>query len=241
MTHQELVRTRPWVNLGKGKQRAWLAGGLAVAVAGTAIAATLAFRHPGVNPGGDPGRVRQQALRSISVALPGDAKVLSHSVGGPIWDSCDGRPDTQGWSDVINAYQFISAHSAATVVAGAEASMKIAGWKLSSTSHSPLGPSAGWTKTVSGNVVARCYSGSALVAPAGTAPPSGTSSLRRLQREHAHLAAEPTNAPAAWMNARIAADSAVASLLGVPVRLSLRLAEPRRTHRLELRWMLSRR
>jgi cytochrome c oxidase assembly factor CtaG len=43
------------------------------------------------------------------------------------------------------------------------------------------------------------------------------------------------------MNARIAADSAVASLLGVPVRLSLRLAEPRRTHRPELRWMLSRR
>lgn len=28
------------------------------------------------------------------------------------------------------------------------------------------------------------------------------------------------------MNARIAADSAVASLLGMPVRLSLRLAEP---------------
>jgi len=110
--------------LGQG-QAARLAGwGLAVAVAGTAIAATLAFRHPGVDPGGDPGGVRQQALRSISVALPGDAKVLNHSVGGPIWDSCDGRPDTQGWSDVINDYQFTSARSAATVVANAEASMK---------------------------------------------------------------------------------------------------------------------
>jgi hypothetical protein len=184
MTHQELVRTRPWVNSGKGKQRAWLAGGLAVAVAGTAIAATLAFRHPDVDPGGDPGRVRQQALRSISVALPGDAKVLSHSVGGPIWDSCDGRPDTQGWSDVINAYQFISAHSAATVVAGAEASMKIAGWKLSSTSHSPLGPSAVWTKTVSGNVVARVLLGVGTRGPSrhspsfwvfvASAPPAGT-------------------------------------------------------------------
>jgi len=184
MTHQELVRTRPWVNSGKGKQRAWLAGGLAVAVAGTAIAATLAFRHPGVDPGGDPGGVRQQALRSISVALPGDAKVLSHSVGGPIWDSCDGRPDTQGWSDVINAYQFTSAHSAATVVAGAEASMKIAGWKLSSTSHSPLGPSAVWTKTVSGNVVAQVLLGVGTRGPSrhspsfwdfvASAPPAGT-------------------------------------------------------------------
>jgi hypothetical protein len=66
----------------------------------------------------------------------------SHSAGGPSWDSCDGRPDTQGWSYVINSYEFTSAHSAATVVAGAEARMKIAGWKLSSTSHSPLCPSA---------------------------------------------------------------------------------------------------
>ena len=112
MTHQELVRTRPWVNSGKGKQRAWLAGGLAVAVAGTAIAATMELRHLGVEAGGDPGGVRQQALRSISVAIPSDAKVQSHSAGGPIWDSCDGRPDTQGWSYVINAYQFTSARSA---------------------------------------------------------------------------------------------------------------------------------
>jgi hypothetical protein len=147
------VRTRPWVNAGKGKPRAWLAGGLAVA--GTAITATVAFRHPGVDPGGDPGGVRQQTLRSISVAVPNDAKVQSHSAGGATWDSCDGRPGTQGWSDVINAYQFTSARSAATVVANVEASMKIAGWKLTSTSASPLGPSVVWTKAVSGNVVAQ--------------------------------------------------------------------------------------
>ena len=36
------------------------------------------------------------------------------------------RPGTQGWSDLVDAYQFTSARSAATVVAGAEASMKIA-------------------------------------------------------------------------------------------------------------------
>ena len=65
MTHQELVRTTPWVNPGKGKQRTWLAGGLAVA--GTAIAATLELRHLGIAAGGDPGGVRQQALRGISV------------------------------------------------------------------------------------------------------------------------------------------------------------------------------
>ena len=151
MTHQELVRTTPGVDPSKRKQRAWLAGGLAVAVAGIAITATLAFWHPG----GDPGGVRQQTLSSVSVALPRDAKVQSHSVGGPIWDSCDGRPGTQGWSDVVDAYQFTSARSAATVIAGAEATMKIAGWTLISTPATPLGSSAMRTKTVSHNVVAQ--------------------------------------------------------------------------------------
>jgi len=102
---------------GQG-EAAWLAGGLAVAVAGTAIAATLELRHLVLDPGGDPGGVRQQTLRSISVAVPSDAKVQNHSVGPPIWDSCDGRPDTQGWSYVINAYQFTSARSAAVVAGG---------------------------------------------------------------------------------------------------------------------------
>jgi hypothetical protein len=155
MTHQELGKTMPEVRPGRRKRRAWVAGGSAVFVAGTAMAATLSFWHLGDDPGGDPGGVRQQTLHSISAAVPRDAKVQSHSVGRPIWDSCDGRPGTQGWSDVVDDYQFTSASSAATVVAGAKASMKIAGWKLTSTSASPLGPTVVWTKTVSGNVVAQ--------------------------------------------------------------------------------------
>ena len=103
------MRTTPWVNPGKGKQRTWLAGGLAVAVTGIAIAATVELRHLGVAAGGDPGGVRQETLRSISVAVPSDTKVQNHSVGPPIWDSCNGPPDTQGWSCVINACQFTSA------------------------------------------------------------------------------------------------------------------------------------
>jgi hypothetical protein len=184
MTHQEIARTTPRVHPGEGKRRAWLVGGLAVAVAGTAIAATLELRHLGVAPGGDPGGVRQQTLRSISVAVPSDAKVQNHSAGGPIWDSCDGRPSTQGWSDVINAYQFTSASSTATVVANAKATMKIAGWKLTSTSASPLGPSVVWTKAVSGNVVAQAMLAVGTRGPSrhspsfwdfvASAPPAGT-------------------------------------------------------------------
>ena len=118
------------------------------------------------------------------MAVPSDAKVQSHSTGGPIWDSCDGRPGTQGWSDVINSYQFTSARSAATVVENAEASMKIAGWKLTSTSASPLGPSVVWTKAVSSNVVAQAMLAVGTRGPSrhspsfwdlvASAPPAGT-------------------------------------------------------------------
>jgi hypothetical protein len=101
MTHRELARTAPWVEPGKRERRAWLAKGLAAAVAGIAIAATMALWYPDSDSGGDPGGVRQLTLRNISMALPGDAKVLMHSAGGPIWDSCDGRPETRGWGDVV--------------------------------------------------------------------------------------------------------------------------------------------
>jgi hypothetical protein len=174
------VKTEP----GMGKQRAWLAGGLALAVAGTATAAALAFRHPGVEPGGDPGGVRQQTVSSISVAVPRDAKNQIHSSGPPIWDSCGDRPGTHGWSDVVDTYQFVSAGSAAAVVANAEARMKTAGWKQISTSMTPLGPSVGWIKTVSGNVVARAQLSVGTRGPnrhsplfwdlSASAPPAGT-------------------------------------------------------------------
>jgi hypothetical protein len=152
---------------GRKKRFGWLPWGLALAVAGIAVAAVLAARYPvRDSAGGDPGGVRQLTLRGISAALPGDAKILMHSAGGPIWDSCDGRPDTQGWDDVVNDYQFTSADSAATVVAGAETKMKTAGWKLISTSTKPWGPlvrqpgaSAVWTKTVSGDVVVQASLG----------------------------------------------------------------------------------
>jgi hypothetical protein len=76
--------------------------------------ATLSHRRPG--PPGD-GRLHT----SQGVGTPGVQGRRSPSanskVATPIGPG-DGRPDTQGWSYVINAYQFTSTRSAATVVAG---------------------------------------------------------------------------------------------------------------------------
>jgi hypothetical protein len=179
MTHRELVTNTLGVEPGKRKRFAWC-----LAIAGIAIAAMLAFWHPGGEPGGDPGGVRQQMLRSISVAIPGNAKIQAHTVGGPTWDICGAKPGTPwGWTDVIEDYEFTSASTATTVAAGAKESMGIAGWKLSSTSTTPLGPLLVWTKTVPGNVVAEATLSVGTRGPnrhspsfwtlTGSAPPAG--------------------------------------------------------------------
>lgn len=145
-------------------------------LAAVAVVAAWAFWRPG----GDPGGVRQKALRSISVALPSDANVQHHSAGPPIWDSCDGRFDTRGWSDVSNEYQFTSARSTKAVIARAEARLKSAGWTQASVITSPA-PLVLWTKTISGSVVAHAQLSVGSLGPKGTsywelgatAPPEG--------------------------------------------------------------------
>jgi hypothetical protein len=147
-----------------------------VVLAAVGVVAAWTFWHSG----GDPGGVRQKALRSISVALPSDANVLNHSAGGPIWESCDGRFDTRGWSNVSNDYQFTSARSSKLVVATVEARLKTAGWTQTSvkTSSAPL---VLWTKTISGGVVAQARLSIGSLGPKGTsywelgatAPPAG--------------------------------------------------------------------
>ena len=135
-----------------GRRRAllvWLAGGvaLAVVIAGTA---SMMLRHPD----GDPGGIRATALRSISQAVPSDAVVQLHKTTGPVWDSCSGRPGTDGWNDVSNEYQFTTATPVDDLVATAKANLKRAGWAQTSTFRYPLGPAIGWTKTVQGKVLA---------------------------------------------------------------------------------------
>ena len=177
MTRPAPAKDAPGTPPPKRSQLAWLAGGLAVVLAGIAFAAALGLRHPG----GDPGGVRQKALRSISVGLPSDARVQHHSAGGPIRDSCDGRPGTEGWSPVSNDYQFTSTRSAEAVIATAQARLKGAGWTQTAAITSPA-PLVMWTKTVSEGVVAHAQLSVGSPGPKGpsywdlgaTAPPDGT-------------------------------------------------------------------
>ncbi len=128
----------------------WFSGGVTLAAVAIGVTAALLLRHPG----GDPGGIRVTALRGIAAAVPADAKVQLHHAAGPVWASCFGRPGTKGWNDVSNEYQFTSASPVDTVVAGAKATLKSAGWAQTSTFTFPLGPAVEWTKTLKGNVLA---------------------------------------------------------------------------------------
>lgn len=93
--------------------------------------------------------------RQVLVALPPSAQVSQHSDATSTMESCDGRPGTQGWSDVVVSYQFTVAESSASVLAGASKAMAKARWTPTGQLHSPLGPGLTWTKPVSSGVTAR--------------------------------------------------------------------------------------
>jgi hypothetical protein len=131
---------------------------------------TLVRRGPRMRTGGsDPAYssplTHQQLARTASWVEPGKrhrrAWLAMHSAGGPVWDSCDGRPDT----GMGRCRQRLRVHQRRLLrhdCRRGRGEDEDAGWKLISTSTKPLGPSVTppgplvvWTKTVSGDVVAQ--------------------------------------------------------------------------------------
>lgn len=104
----------------------------------------------GGHAGGDPGAVRERALRQISAAIPAGAIVDMHDAGGLQWTSCDGRAGTEGWSDVTVDYQFTSNLSSKAVLAHAAAQLAAQGWTALAPRPAMPGPYLEWTKIIAG-------------------------------------------------------------------------------------------
>ncbi|MGN6634458.1 MAG: hypothetical protein ACTHJ6_03205 [Oryzihumus sp.] len=97
---------------------------------------------------GDPGGVRLAALRQVSPALPPGAVIQEHVEAAPSQTSCDGRPGTEGWSDVLADWQFASTQATDQVRAHAAAQMAALHWGAASSSDTPLGPVLEWTRII---------------------------------------------------------------------------------------------
>ena len=77
--------------------------------------------------GPDPGGRILAELQSVSSAVPDGATVdLRHDVPAD-WDSCDGRPETEGWNDIQVSIQFRSDLAAEAILEFADGRLEETG------------------------------------------------------------------------------------------------------------------
>lgn len=120
----------------------------------------VAFRSTAAT--GDPGgKVMNQLVPTVS-ALPGhgtsalpwvsqipQSLETSYAIKmEPHQDSCDGRPGTQGWSQVVVQSRFRWSDSLATLISFMQARLTELGWTVVPQSQPQDPPGESWTKTL---------------------------------------------------------------------------------------------
>ena len=89
------------------------------------------------------------------MALPADAAVVRRQYVESKWDSCDARPETEGWSDVMVLIDFQTDLDAEALGAHAGQALESAGWVGDVVSATPFGPRWSWTQILDDGTVAR--------------------------------------------------------------------------------------
>jgi hypothetical protein len=79
-------------------------------------------------------------------ALPSDAHVLYRYDLEPKWDSCDGRPGTFGWDNVVVQIHFESSRPTDAVVQGADQTFRELGWNPGYVNKQSTFTQVGWTR-----------------------------------------------------------------------------------------------
>jgi hypothetical protein len=103
----------------------------------------------------DPGGRILNTLRETEQALPHDARVLYRYELEPKWDSCDGRPGTFGWDNIVVQIHFESQSSTDGVVQGADRAFRQLGWNPDYMHNQPTFIQIGWTRRLDNGSVAR--------------------------------------------------------------------------------------
>jgi hypothetical protein len=142
----------------RGQRRRLLLGLAVVVVAGGVGAGWIATRSPHGDP--DPAGRILAGLKTIESVVPADAEVTLRQASEPSWDSCAGREGTFGWTKVTVGMQFRTSEQPSALVARTDRLLTAAGWHRTGAEGTPLGPSAQWSRTVTGSTVA-----SALLSP----------------------------------------------------------------------------
>lgn len=126
--------------------------------------------------GGDPGGRILSQLKPISLAVPPTAVIGYAHYVEPQMDSCDGRPGTQGWDDVVVQIYFQWSGSSSSLLSYAKDRMSKLGWGAYKVEIQNGVPGGDWIKQLGNGSVAQVqlgaesYGGWTLFA---TAPPIG--------------------------------------------------------------------
>jgi hypothetical protein len=78
--------------------------------------------------GGDPGGGILSQLKPTSLAVPPTATISYAHYDEPQMDSCDGRPGTQGWDDVVVQIYFQWSGSSSSLFSYAKGRLSKLGW-----------------------------------------------------------------------------------------------------------------
>jgi hypothetical protein len=126
--------------------------------------------------GGDPGGRILSQLKPTSLAVPLTAVTGYANYVEPRMDSCDGRPGTQGWDDVVVQIYFQWSGDSSSLLSYAKDRLSKLGWGAFKVQAQNGVPGGDWIKQLSNGSVAQVqlgaepYGGWTLFA---TAPPIG--------------------------------------------------------------------
>lgn len=110
-------------------------------------ALTVWFVRGAINgPDADPGGRILHTLRASAQALPSDALVLYRYDLEPKWDSCDGRPGTFGWDNIVVQIHFESRSPTHAVVQAADQTFRELGWNPDYVNNQSTFIQVGWTR-----------------------------------------------------------------------------------------------
>lgn len=116
---------------------------MALLLAAAALGLWVALTPPS---SGDPGGKILSELRPVGYALPRNADIVYRHDTEPMWDSCDARPGTFGWDQVVVQIHFRSRSSAADVESNADSQLRRLGWKPAYQHSDPI--TWVWTKVL---------------------------------------------------------------------------------------------
>jgi hypothetical protein len=112
-------------------------------------------RGPINGPDADPGGRILHTLRATAQAMPSDAHVLYRYDLEPKWDSCDGRPGTFGWDNVVVQIHFESSRPTDAMVQGADQTFRGLGWNPDYVNNQSTFIQVGWTRRLDNGSMAK--------------------------------------------------------------------------------------